>query len=269
MPSGSVHDRHWQGIDGVTEDGSDTREEALVEAITNSIESELSDRVQPVENNRLVDSAAEAIRASILDGRLAPGERLLEVQLAQVLGMSRAPLREALNVLEKDGIIYSIPRRGRFVQTFDMQMIDEVYSLRKVLELFAVARVIDRTRASGYEPLVSRYNLMEKAADEGGTRLLSRLDIGFHREVIALADHSILMRAWNENIDGKLQILLNVTTRTHSRLREALERHLLVLDAIRSGDKVLAEAVLTQHIDQAWARARSGYQEQLAGPRIP
>lgn len=224
----------------------------------------MSGRVRPVKNSRLVDNTVEAIRASILEGQLVPGERLLEVQLAQVLGISRAPLREALNLLEKDGIIYSVPRRGRFVQTFDVAMIDEVYSLRKVLELFAVKRVIVHIHEVGYGPLTSAYERMERAADQDDSRLLSQLDIMFHREVIVLARHSLLLRAWNENIDGKLQILLNVTTRTHHRLREALERHEIIMDAIRTGDLDTAESVVTRHIDEAWERARTGYMEQLS-----
>jgi len=225
-------------------------------------------RVQPVDkNNRLVDNTVEAIRQSILEGRLVPGERLLEVQLAEVLGTSRAPVREALNLLEKDGIIYSVPRRGRFVQTFDIEMIDEVYSLRKVLELFAAGLVIDRVARVGYEPLRSAYREMEQAAEAGDSQLLSRLDIGFHQELVALSGHSILLRAWNENIHGKLQILLNVTTKTHRVLREALERHELILDAVKAGSKAEVEHVLTRHIDDAWERARTGYAAQMTGQR--
>jgi DNA-binding GntR family transcriptional regulator len=240
------------------------RRDGSVTALRDTKESKLSERVYRAETSRLIDNTIEAIRASILDGRLAPGERLLEVQLAQVLGISRGPLREALHVLEKDGIIFSVPRRGRFVQTFDLEIIDEVYSFRKVLELFALDRVIGRSQLNGVEPLAAAYGRMEQAAGQNDGRLLARLDIAFHRELVALAGHSILMRSWNENIDGKLQILLNVTTRTHRNLREALERHVLVLDAVRAGNRKHAQRVLIQHIDHAWERARSGYAERQA-----
>jgi DNA-binding GntR family transcriptional regulator len=218
--------------------------------------------LHPLENPRLIDSALEAIRASILDGRFAPGERLLEMQLAQSLGISRGPLREALNLLEKDGIIHSIPRRGKFVQTFDMRTIDEVYSLRRVLEPFAVRLAIEDARDETMKRLPPAYQVMRKAVDADDARLFARLDIAFHRRIVELASHSLLARAWLENIDGKLQIILNVTTMTHRPLSDALRSHVTIMTAVEAGDAAGAEAVMRAHIDEAWDRARGAIANQ-------
>lgn len=222
-----------------------------------------SRRVTPLSNPRLVDSAMEAIRGAILAGRFAPGERLLEMQLATELGISRGPLREALQLLEKDGIIYSIPRRGTFVQTFDLQAVDEVYSLRKVLEVFAVVRAMEHIQSNGYEKLASVYQRMRDAADAGDEVLLLRHDIAFHRALIELAGHELLRRAWLENIDGRLQMLLTYTTRTHHPMPDALAQHQHMLDVAQTGDSSLMQEVMQQHIEEAWGRARNAVQLRL------
>jgi DNA-binding GntR family transcriptional regulator len=216
-----------------------------------------NNRLQPLDNPRLVDSALEALRTSILEGRFAPGERLVEMDLAQGLGISRGPLREALHLLEKDGIIYSIPRRGKFVQTFDLRTIDEVYSLRRVLEPFATRLALERSGDILYRALQSAYDAMKSAVSAEDERLFARLDIRFHRQIVELAHHSLLARAWIENIDGKLQILLNITTKTHGPLTEALRSHDPILDAVRAGDTERTEEVMRAHIDEAWTRART------------
>jgi DNA-binding GntR family transcriptional regulator len=228
---------------------------------TNDAGATSTPRVVPLDNPRLVDSALQAIRTSILEGHIAPGERLLEMQLAAELGISRGPLREALHLLEKDGIIFSVPRRGKFVHTFDLKAIDEVYSLRRVLETFAARLAVERMTDEGYERLRLAYQRMGEAAHAENDQRLSREDIAFHRELIELAEHDLLKRAWLENIDGKLQILLNVTTQTHHRLQDALERHKLILEAAGTRDARLMQKVVERHIDQAWKRARSALRD--------
>lgn len=218
-------------------------------------------RLQPLVGPRLVDSALEALRTSILEGRFAPGERLLEMQLAQGLGISRGPLREALHLLEKDGIIYSIPRRGKFVQTFDLRAIDEVYSLRRILEPFAGRLTIERSRGEAYETLEAAYEAMEAAVKEDDPLLFARRDIAFHRQMVELSHHSLLTRAWLENIDGKLRIFLNMTTKTHGPLADALSSHDTILERVRAGDADATEEIVRTHIDGAWERARYALSE--------
>jgi DNA-binding GntR family transcriptional regulator len=213
-------------------------------------------RTGPIDNVRLVDVALEAVRSAILQGRFAPGERLLEVPLAQELGISRSSLREALHLLEKDGIIQSLPRHGKFVQTFDLATIDELYSLRRVLEPFAAAVVCERSEAGGVAVLTQVLHQLEEVAEGSDLHLLARYDIVFHQTLIDAARHSLLKRAWMENIWGKLHILLNVTEPTHQSPQDVVDRHHRLIDGIRSGDSRRAQELLRQHIDDAWERAR-------------
>jgi DNA-binding GntR family transcriptional regulator len=216
-------------------------------------EPSLVDSVAPP---RLVDSALNAVRNSIFEGRIGPGERLLEVQLARQLGISRGPLREALHLLEKDGIIYSLPRRGKFVQQLDLETVDEVYSLRTVLEAFAVERFVEDRKLEDLTRLEAALDPMQEAAEAGDVRLVARRDIEFHQAIIEIAHHSLLTAAWRDNISGKMHVLINITEKTHRPLDDVLRRHSAIIEGLRSGTRESVTALIRSHIDDGWIRAR-------------
>lgn len=222
--------------------------------------------VDPVAPPRLVDSALTAVRSSILDGRIRPGERLLEVELARQLGISRGPLREALQLLEKDGIIYSLPRRGKFVQQLDLTTVDEVYSLRKVLEAFAVERVVVDRRPEDLTMLEAALGPMREAAEAGDVRLVARRDIEFHQTIIKSAHHSLLTAAWRDNVSGKMHVLLNITEKTHRPLDDVLSRHASIIEGLRTGTRHAVTDLIRSHIDDGWLRARRQFIDPPSQP---
>jgi len=205
----------------------------------------------------LVTSAVQAVRESIYDGRLGPGARLVEADLAQQLGISRGPLREALHLLGKEGLVVTIPRHSKFVQNVDSRSVDEVYSLRKILEAYAVERVIAMAGKDGVNQLRQVLADMREAAEAGNRELTARLDVAFHSKLYDLAQHSLLERAWYENIAGKLQIVFNATRNADLALKEPVQKHELIVKAIASRNVERAQALLARHIDDAWHRAQS------------
>ena len=216
----------------------------------------------------LVESVAESIRNSILTGRFAPTERLVETDLARELNVSRGPIREALALLAKDGIVIHVPRRGKFVQGFTPRLIDELYSLRRVLEPYAVRLVIEKLDDRGKESLKAALAEIINAAAGTDAQVLARSDVSFHDLLYTLADHDLLQRAWLENIAGRLRILLNVTTRSLTPMSDAERQHRDLLAPILARDKVTARKRIEVHIDEAWQRARLGAHE-VHGQAIP
>jgi DNA-binding GntR family transcriptional regulator len=204
----------------------------------------------------LVTSAVQAVRESIYDGRLGPGARLVEADLAQQLGISRGPLREALHLLGKEGLVVTIPRHSKFVQNVDSRSVDEVYSLRKILEAYAVERVIAMAGKEGVNQLRRVLAEMREAAEAGNRELTARLDVAFHSKLYDLAQHSLLERAWYENIAGKLQIVFNATRNADLALKEPVQKHELIVKAIASRNVERAQTLLARHIDDAWHRAQ-------------
>lgn len=212
----------------------------------------------------LVTSAAQAVRESIYDGRLGPGARLVEAALAQQLGISRAPLREALHLLGKEGLVVTVPRHSKFVQQVDSRSVDEVYSLRKILEAYAVERVIAMAGKDGVNQLRQVLAEMREAAAAGNRELTARLDVAFHSKLYDLAQHSLLERAWYENIAGKLQIVFNATRSADLALKEPVQKHERIVRAIASRNVERAQELVARHIDDAWHRAQRTLNSQAA-----
>jgi DNA-binding GntR family transcriptional regulator len=216
-----------------------------------------SRRLGPVTTPTLVESVAEAIRESILSGRFAPGDRLVEAELARELHVSRGPIREALGLLGKDGIVVHEPRRGKFVQALTPRLIDEVYSLRLLLEPFAAERVIEQLDDEGRGQLKAALANIAEAASAGDERLLAQADVAFHDLLYELADHDLLQRAWLENIAGKLRLVSNITTRSLAELEDAERNHRRLLEPILAGDVATARRRIEEHISDARPLARA------------
>jgi DNA-binding GntR family transcriptional regulator len=209
----------------------------------------------PISRPTMVDAVAVRLRESILRGRFAPGERIVEADLARELGTSRGPIREALAVLEKDGIVVNVPRKGKFVFSFDAVRIAEIYSLRSVLEAHAAELVIDSLTDAKLDALKNAVAEIEEAAKSGSVSLLAERDLAFHNLLYELADHQLLQTVWTENIAGKLRMLVNITTRTHDPLIDAGGNHRVLIDAINAKDKREVRRLISKHIDDACRRA--------------
>jgi len=226
-------------------------------------------RLGPVPSETLGATVLEALRASILSGHLSSGERLVEVALARELGISRGPLREAMALLEKDGLIVNIPRRGRYVVEFTTKAVDEHYGLRKVLETYAVELVIAKTNPGKIRALERAVRLVREAAEAGDPLRMALADLAFHDTLYQLTDDALLARVWRESVAGKLRMLINITTRTLYPLEVEVENHRIIVDAIREGDLIRARQYVSRHVDDAWRRVRKAVgaaQSASSGP---
>lgn len=221
-------------------------------------------RLAPLAPPTLGATALEALRTSILRGRFAPGERLVEAPLSRVLQISRGPLREALALLEREGLVENLPRRGKFVVELTEKTVDEHYSLRRVLEEYAVGQLIASMNPRKRRILEAGIKRMQDAALTRDSLRLSLSDLAFHESLYQLADNDLLLRIWHESVAGKLRLLINITGKTHSSLNTVANHEHLVL-AIVEGDVEGAQAQIRGHVDDAWRRA----QESLAASRTP
>jgi DNA-binding GntR family transcriptional regulator len=222
-------------------------------------------RLHPVDSPTLAEVVLKEIRASIVTGRFAPGERLVEADLARSLGISRGPIREALADLERDGIVVRVPRQGTFVRTFDARLVDEVYSLRKILEQYTAEQLVQKMDSEIEASLRRSLATIEEAADRGDLAALAERDLLFHNSLYRLSGHVLLRQAWEDCLAGKLRMLVNVTTRTHLPPADATVNHRLIVEAIVGRDAKLACALVSEHIDDGWRRAS----QALAGAVAP
>ena len=218
--------------------------------------------LQPLEVLNLRDHIAQRIRTAILDGTYRLGERLVESVIADQLGVSRAPVREALAALEQEGIVVQVPRRGYLIIDFTDKDIEEVYSLRLLLEIGAVRRAVERVAEEDLEEMQRLVDELGKAAlRQGDPETVVDLDLSFHEQICLLADHSRLCSAWN-SLRMLTQMLVGFTSRTHyDHPGQPRELHQSILDAIRAKDVTRAEELLKEHITDAQRRATIALRE--------
>jgi DNA-binding GntR family transcriptional regulator len=134
------------------------------------------------------DLALEAIRAAIVDGRLRPGARIKEVPLAEALGFSRAPVRDALRLLERDGLVALVPNRGAIVPELRAVDILEVYALRASLGTLALHKVMLADAASELGPLERELTRLVRAGERRHARDAAEADLAYQQAIIAAAE---------------------------------------------------------------------------------
>jgi DNA-binding GntR family transcriptional regulator len=146
----------------------------------------------------LAEQGAEAIVAGIASGALLPGQRLVESELARTLQMSRVPLREALKVLETQGIVESTPHRGTFIPLLDDVRVDQVCAARIALERIAIPDAVKNYqqspgRLSQLDRIIST---MERAAEQLAWLDVGQADLSFHREICRASGNTIVLTLW-------------------------------------------------------------------------
>lgn len=195
----------------------------------------------------LVELAAEELRRRILSGELGQGARLTEERLTEELGISRPPLREAMRLLEQDGLIIKVPRIGSQVVELTPHDYWELLTLRYALETAAFRLAIpitDETRLK--EP---RQALEDMEACAGGDSRADMVQAGyrFHLALVAIAGHSRIVEVFR-SLQAQLQLCMALETKSSPEtLADNVERHRQLLAAVESGDLTRALAALEAH----------------------
>ncbi|MFC6085061.1 GntR family transcriptional regulator [Sphaerisporangium aureirubrum] len=195
----------------------------------------------------LVELSMRRIRHEILSGTLAPGERLIEEQLTQRFGTSRAPLREALRLLGQQGLVEHSPRRGVRVAELSHDDVDELFGLRDVLERYAVETALPGV--TDLRDLAKALDDMAAAVEQDDPYSENEAHRRYHVALVALSGHRQLLLAY-EPVILKLQLYMAANLRREAEQRapsEGVERHRRLFEAIASGDQVRALDGLARH----------------------
>lgn len=227
----------------------------------------MHDDLRPLHHQTLRGGVVDTIRRAILDGVLQPGDQVNQLQIAEKLGVSRGPVREALGQLEEEGLIRNIPYKGTFVTEITPAYIGELYGIRRVLEGFAIQRVAER----GAEPQPALGRIVEqmRSAADAGEQQLAELDIAFHAEICISARHVLLLQMW-KGIEIGVRRCLALRHRFYHDPREILGTHPHILAALEAGDAAEAGRLLDQHIREAGELLlRSWQQAESEAPDAP
>ena len=209
----------------------------------------LSDQtIAPIENVPLRVQVADMLRTAIINGKLRPGAQLVETALADQLNVSRAPVREAIHILEGDGLIETAAYKGTRVKPLTAREIEEISSLREAYETLAIRRMVERR--APVEALWDSCRAMAVAAEAEDFESLISADEAFHRTMIRLADHALLLASWN-SLYLRIHQIMALRNRANTQLAEIAAKHPPIVEALGSGDVDLAVRLIGEHARSA------------------
>lgn len=207
--------------------------------------------LRPLPSRTLADRAAEMLRERILAGDFTSGDRLVEARVAQQLGISRGPLREALKQLAAEGLVREEPRRGTFVSTPTVEAVRESYDLRAALEAKAARLVIANGDPAAVQALRRAAERIDAASLAGDLQAVLRTDYEFHETLCRASGNHRLRDAFVRNA-SVLRILLRLEgERFYRSLDEVSGQHRELLSVVEAGDPARADAVVTEHLEAA------------------
>jgi DNA-binding GntR family transcriptional regulator len=224
-----------------------------------------------IRRGTLRDEMVEAIEEFLVSGDLKPGDRVNETELAQRVGISRGPVREAIQQLVGEGILISRPHQGTVVAEWSEKDIAEVYSLRGVLEGFATGLVAERATPDDVAALQRLVDQMRERGKLLDVKGVIRLDVEFHELLDTLADHTLLFRALSSvfrQIKFLLAVDLNANLTAPGVFEQYADNHQAFVDAIRTGDRAYAETRVREHMVQVGARLIQQLHESSDHERI-
>ncbi|WP_224815952.1 GntR family transcriptional regulator [Hasllibacter sp. MH4015] len=199
-------------------------------------------------------SAYEQIRARILNGEIRPGDRLREVELADDLGLSRTPVREAIRRLEQDGIVEHAAHKGAVVRSLDQSSITELYTIREVLEGTAARLAAQHANSAEIDALEEVLATQPPESADLDAAEASRRNAIFHGAIGQAAHNRFLLSAM-DGISSALTLLGPTTLSMQGRIDAARDEHRAILAAIAARDANRAEEAARAHI-RAAHRAR-------------
>ncbi|MBE3588443.1 MAG: GntR family transcriptional regulator [Thermoanaerobacteraceae bacterium] len=191
----------------------------------------------------------ESLREAIIQGRLKPGERLMEVQLAEEMGVSRTPVREAIRKLELEGFVVMVPRKGAYVAGISVKDIVDVFEVRAAMEGLAAGLAAERITE---EELDELERALLKTTEVSGKSIdaLVESDTEFH-EIIYRASRNERLVQIISNLSDQIQRFRTTSLSQPGRTRLALEEHKHIVEAISDRNVELAQTLAREHIENA------------------
>ena len=203
-----------------------------------------------IQNHKpLREMVYEELKMQILKGSIIPGTRMMEVELAEEMGVSRTPIREAIRKLEKEGLVTIEPRRGAYASMISREDMVEILEVRQDLEGLAAYFAADRMTKKQMEELKRVSNSYNAAVKEGNMEAMIKHDTRFHHIIVESCRNKILVQM----IEQLQELVLRFRYIYYDNFKRAEnmpEEHREILEAIASGDADRARAAADVHIDR-------------------
>ncbi|HYE12518.1 MAG TPA: GntR family transcriptional regulator [Patescibacteria group bacterium] len=192
----------------------------------------------------------ETIRNAIISGDLKPGERVMEVQMAESLGVSRTPVREAIRKLELEGLVIMLPRKGAYVSDLSVKDLTEVMEIRASLEGLAAGLASIRIDEAEIEDLEVRALKFHKSIEDEDVDVLILRDLEFHDAIFRASRNERLIQL-NNNLIEQVQRFREIYHKKVHKSKETSKEHYEIVEAISNRDVDKAEKLARVHIENA------------------
>lgn len=204
---------------------------------------------RPTRGTLLHEQAAFGIRELIYAGDLKAGERINEATIAQSLSLSRGPVREALRVLELEGIVVSEPQRGVRVAAFTDEDVAVSLALREQIEVMSIPTICDRVTDEDVEALRDLIEHMRFAEQRGNHLELMEADYYFHVRFLEIGAVPTALRVWR-TLSGQIRLYLSRGNVIFRRMGSVADSHLPILKALEAKNRAELEQAVRAHIDE-------------------
>lgn len=196
----------------------------------------------------LRDVVFNTLRQAILRGELKPGERLMEIQLANKLGVSRTPIREAIRKLELEGLVLMIPRKGAEVAEITEKSLRDVLEVRRALEELAVELACEKITPEQIQELRDAAASFRDSLQEGDITRIAEADVKFHDVIYLATDNQKLIQLLNNLREQMYRYRVEYLKRSDFH-QQLMDEHEEIIETIERGQKDQAVQVVCQHVD--------------------
>ena len=196
----------------------------------------------------LRDVVFNTLRNAILTGELSPGERLMEIKLADKLGVSRTPIREAIRKLELEGLVVNTPRKGAELANISAEDLRDVLEVRRSLEVLAIRLACDKMTEETLELLHENIDAFKHSIDAKATSDIASVDVSFHDIIYKSTGNNRLIQILN-NISEQMYRYRFEYIKNKEAWNRLVEEHMNIYEAIKNRDKELAVKSILLHID--------------------
>lgn len=195
----------------------------------------------------LRDVVFQTLRAAILKGELEPGERLMEIHLANKLGVSRTPIREAIRMLEQEGLAVTVPRKGAHVAKMTEKDLQDVLEIRDVLDELAVINACERMTDENYAKLESAMQDFKKAISSGDARDIVEADEAFHNVIYSSANNPKLEQIVM-NLKEQMYRFRYEYVKDRADYDTLVDEHSKIAEGLKKRDKTYVKEVMHVHL---------------------
>lgn len=196
----------------------------------------------------MTEETADRIREAIISGDLPLGSKLSEQRLADKLGISRSPVRDALAGLQSEGLVRIYAKRGSFVFTPDLKEVDDLCEHRSILEIASIKKAITSNRKILVQGLGKANKTMEMAIERNDAREFTRGDIEFHNVIINSAGNRSVSATYRRTISPLMALRTHLFVSMNDRLDRSMDEHLGIINACERGLPDVAAALIAEHI---------------------